>query len=265
MDGILQIGPFALAADRLLPVAAIWAFVAIAGLIATRWDGRAARASGIALVVGVIAARIGYILANLDAFLVEPWSMLAVWQGGFAVAIGLAAAAITILATLGRTRAGGAMLVTLAGLALLHAGATTLLAPEKRSMPSLALADLAGNKVDLSEPGQPMVINLWATWCPPCRREMPMLIDVASHSEVPVLLVNQGEDSSTIRAFLAEQQLSDDAVLTDPSGTLGRAVASPALPTTLFVSAAGEIVDVHAGEISRAALAAAIRDLQRTR
>ena len=132
-------------------------------------------------------------------------------------------------------------------------------------MPSIALTDLAGQQIALSEPGQPMVINLWATWCPPCRREMPMLIEVAEDSPVPVLLANQGENQATIRAFLAEQQLSDDAVLTDPNGMLGRAVASPALPTTLFVDAAGEVVDVHAGEISRAALTAAIRDLQRTR
>ncbi len=132
-------------------------------------------------------------------------------------------------------------------------------------MPQLVLTDLNGREIALGKPGQPKVINLWATWCPPCRREMPMLIEVGTHSQVPVLLANQGEDEATIRAFLIQQGLADNAVLADPRGELGRTVASPALPTTLFVNAAGEIVDVHAGEISRAALTAAIRDLQKTK
>ena len=90
-----------------------------------------------------------------------------------------------------------------------------------------------------------------------------MLIDVARNSEIPVLLVNQAENTATIRAFLAAEGLAGGPVLTDPEGLLGQAIASPALPTTLFVDAAGNIVDLHAGEISRAALTAAIRDLQR--
>ena len=91
-----------------------------------------------------------------------------------------------------------------------------------------------------------------------------MLIDVAQSSKVPVLLVNQGEDAATIRAFLAKQGLANGAIVTDPGGVLGKAVASVALPTTLFVNKAGEIAGLHAGEISRAALTAGMRDLQRT-
>jgi len=131
-------------------------------------------------------------------------------------------------------------------------------------MPRLTVTSLEGRPVELGIPGRPMVINLWATWCPPCRREMPMLIDVARSSEVPVLLVNQGEDAAAIRAFLATQGLADGAILTDPGGGLGQAVASAALPTTLFVNEAGEIAGLHVGEISRPALTAGMRDLQRT-
>lgn len=264
MDGILQIGPLALAADRAIAVVAIWVFMAIAGLIATRLDGRASRTGWITILVGVVAARIGYILSNLDAFLVDPWSMLAIWQGGFSLVPGLAAAAVTIAIMLGRKPAGIAMLGALGALALVHAGAAHLLAPDSRSMPQLVLANLHGSKTELGAAGQPMVVNLWATWCPPCRREMPMLIDVAQTSEVPVLLANQGETPATIRAFLDQEGLPGGSILTDPNGELAKAIASPALPTTLFVNAAGDIVDVHAGEISRAALTSAIRDLQRT-
>ncbi|EMD81839.1 TlpA disulfide reductase family protein [Pacificimonas flava] len=264
MDGILQIGPLAIATDRALTVSAIWAFVAIAGIIATRIDSGAARASWITVLIGVVAARVGYILANLDAFLVDPWSMLAIWQGGFSPWPGLVAAAITIIMMLGRKPVGMTMLATLSIIALAHAGAAGLLAPDRRPMPQLALANLQGTKTKLGAAGEPMVVNLWATWCPPCRREMPMLIEVAHEAEIPVLLANQGEDQETIRAFLMQQGLAGNSILADPDATLGQAIASPALPTTLFVNPAGDIVDIHAGEISRAALTSAIRDLHRS-
>lgn len=264
MDGVIQIGPLAMATDRLIAVAAIWAFLAIAGVIAARLDSRAMRAGWLSLLAGLVAARIGFILANLDAFVAEPWTMLAIWQGGFSVWAGAAAALIIILVMLGRKPAGLALTATVAGLFVLHLGAATLIAPDVRPMPRLMLTDLDGKPVELGIPGRPMVINLWATWCPPCRREMPMLIDVAQSSKVPVLLVNQGEDAATIRAFLAKQGLADGAIVTDPGGVLGKAVASVALPTTLFVNKAGEIAGLHAGEISRAALTAGMRDLQRT-
>jgi cytochrome c biogenesis protein CcmG/thiol:disulfide interchange protein DsbE len=265
MDGVIQIGPLALATERLIAVAAIWAFLAVAAVIAARLDSAATRAAWVSLLAGLVAARIAFILGNLEAFIAEPWTIIAIWQGGFSVWAGAAAAVIVIGVMLGRKPSGFALVAAAGGLVLLHLGAATLIAPDVRPMPRLTLKDLDGKPVELGIPGQPMVINLWATWCPPCRREMPMLIDVAQRSRVPVLLVNQGEDAPAIRSFLTKQGLPGGAIVTDPGGGLGQAVASVALPTTLFVNAAGEIAGVHAGEISRAALTAGMRDLQRTR
>lgn len=90
-----------------------------------------------------------------------------------------------------------------------------------------------------------------------------MLIDVASQSDVHVLLVNQRETPHTVSTFLKRENLPGSAVVLDPVGALGEAVGVQALPTTLFVDAAGQIRSTHAGEISRAALTAAIRDLER--
>ena len=157
------------------------------------------------------------------------------------------------------------MLATLGALSAIHVATYTLLAPDARPMPpGIALADLNGRWTELDHAeGEPRVINLWATWCPPCRREMPMVMDVAKQSTVPVLLANQGESVGQIRAYLAGEGLSDDGILTDPGGLLGEATGSPALPTTLFVDGDGNIARIHTGEISRAALTAAIRDLER--
>lgn len=60
MDEITQIDPITMANDRLIAVVAIWAFVAITGIIATRTDSRAVRAGWISVLVGVVAARISF-------------------------------------------------------------------------------------------------------------------------------------------------------------------------------------------------------------
>jgi thiol-disulfide isomerase/thioredoxin len=111
--------------------------------------------------------------------------------------------------------------------------------------------------------GEPFVLNLWATWCPPCQREMPMMADVAARSPIPVFFINQGEDAPKIRAFLNDRRLTEATVLVDTRGALGSALQAPALPTTLFVDATGQVRVRHSGEISRAALTATIRNLER--
>lgn len=265
MDGVLQLGPVVLATDRAVAVALLWTFLAIGGTVARRYDGRAAKTAWIALTAGIVAARIGFVASNFSAFREDPWSMLFLWQGGFSGWLGVAVAGLVILVTLGRTRAGLALLGAAAALAGVNGAAALLLAAEPRPLPSgLALSRLDGAPVDLdAERGQPMVINLWATWCPPCRREMPMLIDVAAASRVPVLLANQGENAARVRAYLEREGLPGSAIRLDPGGVLAAATESPALPTTLFVDGAGRIRRTHSGEISRAALSAAIRDLER--
>ena len=265
MDGVLQIGPVVIPTARALALALFWAFVAIGAAVAVRTESNASRISWIALLVGLVAARLGYVAANFGAFMIEPASIVAFWQGGFLAWPGIAAAAAVIAMSLGRSRAGVAMLATLGVLTAIHVATYTLLAPEARPMPPrIALADLNGRWTELDHAeGEPRVINLWATWCPPCRREMPMVMDVAKQSTVPVLLANQGESVGQIRAYLAQEGLSDDGILTDPAGLMGEATGSPALPTTLFVDRDGNVARIHTGEISRAALTAAIRDLER--
>lgn len=90
-----------------------------------------------------------------------------------------------------------------------------------------------------------------------------MMIDVAAGSDIPILLVNQGEDVSRVRDYLAREGLADASIRLDPLGALGEAIGTRAMPTTLFIDADGRIRRTHTGEISRAALLAALRDLER--
>ncbi|WP_158049685.1 TlpA family protein disulfide reductase [Sphingomonas jeddahensis] len=254
-----------MATDRALAVATVWTFLTVAAVVGARTDGNASRAGWIALLVGIVAARLGYVLENLSAFMVEPWTVIAIWQGGFSPWVGVGAAALTLLLRLGRSRAAGLMLGTLAALSLTHAAVSAAVAPKPRPLPTgIALASLAGEPVALDAMrGHGFVLNLWATWCPPCRREMPMVMDVAATASLPVLLVNQGEPAGRVKAFLSLHDMSGDSVLLDATQKAAAATGARAYPTTIFVDADGQIVRVRAGEISRAALTAGIRELER--
>ncbi|MEZ0494933.1 redoxin domain-containing protein [Sphingomonas sp. IW22] len=266
MDAILRLGPLMIATDRAVALVAIWAFVSIGALVAARTRSPAGRVAWTALLIGIVAARAGFVVQNLSGFMVEPWAILALWQGGFAPWIGAGAAAAVVVGMLGRQRATGLLLAPIVGLSLAYMAIGALTAPDPRPLPrGLTLQTLAGKPVSVDAMrGRPFVINLWATWCPPCRREMPMVIDVARGASVPVLLVNQGEPAERVGVFLSANDLAGDAIFLDAGRRVAAVTGASAYPTTLFVDAAGNVVRVHAGEISRAALSAAIRDLERT-
>ncbi|MCY1304649.1 Thiol-disulfide oxidoreductase ResA [compost metagenome] len=147
----------------------------------------------------------------------------------------------------------------------LWGGGNALVAALERSrqLPELALMDLQGRPVDLHElDGRPMVVNLWATWCPPCRREMPVLEAAQkANPEIRFVLVNQGEHAEAVTRFLAEQGLEPDEVLLDAGNRLGQATASHGLPTTLFYDANGRMQHSHMGELSAASLEHGLRQM----
>ena len=266
MPQVVHLGPLALALDRLVAIAGIWLFLAATAWIARRSGGRADRAGWIAVAAGLVAARLAFVVQNLAAFAMEPLAAIYVWQGGFSAPYGFAAAALTLAALLRGPirRKSLLLLLLLAGtwLAFERIARTA----EARPLPATAVATrLDGRAFDFRTlRGRPFVVNLWATWCPPCRREMPMLVEVArANPEVPVLLLNQGESSARVSAYLREEGLAVESVLLDPDFTFSAAAGGGgALPTTLFVDADGRISRTHSGEISRAALIAAITEMK---
>lgn len=99
-----------------------------------------------------------------------------------------------------------------------------------------------GAPVGLTGLGRPAVINLWASWCAPCRKELPefqRLADVANERVAVLGVVTQ--DTRTAAASLAEDLGITFPALFDSSGLLQRAVAPPVLPVTLFVDAQGRV------------------------
>lgn len=123
--------------------------------------------------------------------------------------------------------------------------------------PGFSLVATDGSRVALSDlAGEPLVINFWASYCPPCRAEMPLLQRrVVASSRVRLVLINEGDSSQNARDFLSATGIQVAALL-DSNLAVGRAYGVVPLPTTVFVRADGTIAGRHIGELDERVLAA---------
>ena len=121
--------------------------------------------------------------------------------------------------------------------------------------PWLRLPELTFSQLAAPTDGRAMVINMWATWCPPCQREMPALARAqALHPNVKFVFVNEGESLDVVRKYLRLIPFHLDHVLVDDGNLLGKAMDSNALPMTLVYGADGRLAYSHQGLISEAVL-----------
>lgn len=127
--------------------------------------------------------------------------------------------------------------------------------PERR--PDISLPDRDGNVRALSEwDGKALIVNFWATWCAPCRREIPMLNDLAreyrQHSvEVIGIAVDFRED---VLQYLQKMPIDYTVLIGEQDGMdAARAFGVDAigLPFTVFTDSSGRIVTLHVGELHR--------------
>lgn len=268
MSQALQIGPLSLPYSVLLTLIAI----GLGGFIAKRL----ARAAGVdaeptltqMLLVGLVAARLAFVWQWREQYLAVPLSILDIRDGGWEPTAGVVVALLFGLQR-ARRQAGLrkpvlAAAFTTGTLLLLGAIGTLLVASSAVPLPPLSLNSLEGRPVSLAGfAGKPTVINMWATWCPPCRREMPVLQQAqVANPDVHIVFVNQGEAAPTIAAFLDRQGLALSNVLVDPQHRTGLALGHRALPTTLFFDARGRLVDTRIGELSQATLTQRLASLR---
>lgn len=127
--------------------------------------------------------------------------------------------------------------------------------PDRR--PDLTLADRDGKPRSLAEwNGRPQVINFWATWCAPCRREIPMLNALSRDGAWPeIALVGIAIDfREDVLRYLEKTPVSYTILIGEQDGLdAARAfgMASLGLPFTAFVDSQGRIVTIHLGELHR--------------
>jgi thiol-disulfide isomerase/thioredoxin len=160
----------------------------------------------------------------------------------------------------------GRRVLTAASLAGLLVWQAILHAHPRRTctLPEARFAALDGAPQTLQGEGSgPVVVNLWATWCPPCRRELPMMMELAEATPaVRVVFLNQGEFGPHVQQYLLREGLSSDRVLLDPETEALAHFDAPGLPATLFFSSDGVLEDLHLGEISRAAFRSRLQSLR---
>jgi thiol-disulfide isomerase/thioredoxin len=260
MPSSVQIGPF------VLPMALLFMFAALAA--ASFIGRRAARRVGVdvepvlfwSLVVGLGVARLAFVLQFSTAYRASPLTVLDIRDGGSQPLAGFAASWLFAIAWQFKRPVLRKPLLSamLAGTAILGGGLAAVSLPvEERKFPALAFTSLQGASIDLAQfEGKPTVVNLWATWCPPCVREMPVLHTAqVDNPAVNFVFINQGESAERVGSWLAARNLPLRNVLLDRESQALKAFEQRGLSTTLFFDAKGRLVSTRTGELSAATLA----------
>jgi thiol-disulfide isomerase/thioredoxin len=114
----------------------------------------------------------------------------------------------------------------------------------------LALID--AKSINLSSlQGKPVVLNFWATWCPPCKEEMPLLQRYSElyADKVVIIGVNYGEDQEVVLKFLTAEKIAFPIAL-DGKGLISDQFFVRSYPTTFFIDQAGVLRAQHLGLLS---------------
>lgn len=129
--------------------------------------------------------------------------------------------------------------------------------------PDFAVVLENGHFLRLSDlQGRPVVINFWATWCGPCRLEMPELMRAATTEPNLVMLAVNVQEAQTTVAPFAEEFVMTTPVVIDPEGVVQRLYEVRGLPTTVFIDKDGRIDAVYAGALTPTALEARLASIR---
>ena len=126
-----------------------------------------------------------------------------------------------------------------------------------KAIPEFELPPIEGRDDGLSSAdlrGQVSIVNVWASWCVPCRVEMPLLMQLAADGTVPIYGINFKDDSEQALAFLAELGDPYERIGADRSGRVSIEWGVYGLPETFVIDAEGRIAYKHVGPFDRSAL-----------
>jgi thiol-disulfide isomerase/thioredoxin len=273
-------GPFLIPTRPLVLLLSLFFAIWLATRLARRFDLETSRVRLIAEYtawVGVLGARLGFVAVNWGAYRATPWTALYFWQPGYLYLGGLVFGSCGAL-LLGqkyfpaKRRAlfgalGGGYLVGI----LLYLTALQSLELFRQpdvfgsgnTVSDFKLHNLSGAGVNLSDfAGRGIVLNFWATWCPPCRREMPLLDDIQKvyrNKGISIVGVAIDEPAGQVRSYVESIGVSYPVWVDVSTSTPGfdrtqeifSRFGGVGLPTTIFIDRSGTIQKVYVGELSR--------------
>lgn len=176
---------------------------------------------------------------------------------GGALLIGLVALGITLLRPGGRDPSPGAATAT-------GDGGATAASADRPDAPDLEFARRDGGTIALATfEGQPLVLNFWASWCPPCVAEMGSLLEPAHQRyghEVAFLGVNLQDEPAAAQRIIDQTGITYELAV-DENGAAFAAFSGVGMPTTVFIDAQGRIADRHTGILTADQLEAQIARL----
>ena len=125
-----------------------------------------------------------------------------------------------------------------------YAEETLTLVKNHPTAPQFTLPDMDGEMFSLSSyKGKTVIINFWATWCPPCREELPSMNRAwakIKDGNIAMIAINVGEDEDTIFSFMGDYPI-DFQVLLDQSGEVIKQWPIKGLPTTFVIDPQGRL------------------------
>jgi thiol-disulfide isomerase/thioredoxin len=137
---------------------------------------------------------------------------------------------------------------------------------QKSSAIDFKLKDLEGKEVSLSQfKGKKVFLNFWATWCPPCKQEMPEIEKVFNEtkdSDLVILTVNLGENQNTVKAFMDKNNYHFKVVL-DLDEKVATKYNIQSIPTSLFIDKDGNVVSTKNGAMTKAQMDAYIKSIEK--
>ena len=146
-------------------------------------------------------------------------------------------------------------------------GTASFAVQEREPAPSIAGPTLDGGRLDLADlVGRVVVLNSWASWCAPCRAEVPMLVDQARKrgGEVAFVGLNVSDEQAAAEAFVAETGMDYPSIV-DPNGTLLATipgVPAKSLPSTIVIDPQGRVAARVIGEVTAGDLASILDELE---
>ncbi|MEE3502958.1 TlpA disulfide reductase family protein [Acidiphilium acidophilum] len=232
-------------------------------------------------LIGVLGARVAYVAKHFSAYRPHILNAFFIWQPGYTPWAGFAFGLAYLGWLMWRRRISLPQLRVIAfvGIPLTafylgslatvgRFGPADRLHPGGR-LPSVGLMTLNGRTVNLSDlRGRPAVVNIWATWCLPCREEMPMLSRTFATRQkggFAMVGVDLAEPARRVRQFLAavpvrypvwvDPPTVPDIKARSPSTGLFARTGGFAVPTTIFIDRKGIIRSIYVGKLTATVLA----------